>query len=75
MASVQKGSLKWETESLLSAPQKQALNISLVRKIDHKDVANKRKLCEETHGKNVMHIVVVASQHRKITGEDTIRYI
>ena len=36
-----------------------SLNISSVRKIDHKDVANKCKLCG-THGKNVMHIVVVA---------------
>ena len=42
------GNLKRETESLLSAAQ--------VRKIYHKDVSNKCRLCG-THVENVLHIV------------------
>ena len=48
--------LKRETESLLSAAQEQALNTNSVRKIYHKDVSNKWRLCE-THVENVLHIV------------------
>ena len=47
-------SLKWETEKLLSAAQKEALNTKSIRKIYHKDVSNKCGLCG-THVKNVMH--------------------
>ena len=50
------GSLKWETESLLSAAQEQALNTNSARKIYHKDVSNKCRLCR-THVENVLHIV------------------
>ena len=50
------GNLKRETESLLSAAQKQALNTNSVRKIYHKDVSNKCRLCG-THVENVLHIV------------------
>ena len=38
------GNLKWETESLLSAAQDQALNINSVRNVYHKDFSNKCKL-------------------------------
>ena len=48
--------MKRETESLLSAAQEQALNTNLVRKIYHKDVSNKCRLCG-THVENVLHIV------------------
>ena len=48
--------LKQETESLLSAAQEQALNTNSVRKIYHKDVSNKCRLCG-THVENVLHIV------------------
>ena len=41
------GSLKRKTESLLSPAQEQALNTNSVRKIYHKDVLNKSRLCGE----------------------------
>ena len=50
------GNLKRETESFLPAAQKQALNTNLIRKIYHKDVSNKCRLCG-THVENVLHIV------------------
>ena len=50
------GNLKRETESLLAAAQEQALNTNSVRKIYHKDVSNKCRLCG-THMENVLHIV------------------
>ena len=50
------GNLKRETESLLAAAQEQALNTNSVRKIYHKDVSNKCRLCG-THVENVLHIV------------------
>ena len=50
------GNLKLETESLLLAAQEQAFNTNSVRKIYHKDVSNKCRLCG-THLKNVLHIV------------------
>ena len=50
------GNLKRETESLLAAAQEQALNTNSVRKIYHKDVLNKCRLCG-THVENVLHIV------------------
>ena len=50
------GNLKRETESLLSAAQEQALNTNSVRKIYHKDLSNKCRLCG-THVENVLHIV------------------
>ena len=48
--------LKRETKSLFSAAQEQALNTDSVRKIYHKDVSNKCRLCG-THMENVLHIV------------------
>ena len=48
--------MKRETESLLSAAQEQALNTNSVRKIYHKDVSNKCRICG-THVENVLHIV------------------
>ena len=39
------GNFKPETENLLSAAPEQALNTNSVRKIYHKDVSNKEKLC------------------------------
>ena len=51
------GNLKRETERLLSAAQEQALNTNSVRKIYHKGVSNKCRLCG-THVKNVLHIAV-----------------
>ena len=48
--------MKRETESFLPAAQEQALNTNLVRKIYHKDVSNKCRLCG-THVENVLHIV------------------
>ena len=48
--------MKRETESLLAAAQEQALNTNSVRKIYHKDVSNKCRLCG-THVENVHHIV------------------
>ena len=53
---VRNGSSKWETESLLSEAQEQTLNTKSVRKIYHKNVSNKRRLCG-THMKNVLYIV------------------
>ena len=50
------GNLKRKKENLLSAAQKQALNTNSVRKINHKDVSNKCRLCG-THVENVLHIV------------------
>ena len=50
-------SLKWETESLLSAAQEQALNTNSVRKIYHKNVSDK---CG-THVESVMHIATGCS--------------
>ena len=50
------GNLKRETESLLSVVQEQALNTNPVRKIYHKDVSSKCRLCE-THVEDVLHIV------------------
>ena len=50
------GNLKREAESLLSAPQEQALNINSVRKIYHENVSNKCRLCG-TQVENVLHIV------------------
>ena len=50
------GNLKRETENLLSAAQEQALKTNLVRKIYHKDVSNKCRLCG-AHVENVLHIV------------------
>ena len=58
------GNLKRETESLLSTVleqalntnSEQALNTNSVRKIYHKDVSNKCRLCR-THVKNYLHIV------------------
>ena len=50
------GNLKWETESLLSAAQEQDLNTNSVRKIYHKNVSNKFRLCG-SHVENVLHIV------------------
>ena len=50
------GNLKWETESLLSAAQEQALNTNSVKKFCHKDASNKCRLCG-THIENVLHIV------------------
>ena len=50
------GNLKRERERLLSAAQEQALNTNSVRKIYHKDVWNKCRLCE-THVQNVLNIV------------------
>ena len=47
---------KWEFESLLSAAQEQALNTNSTRKIYHKDVSNKFRLCG-THVENVLHTV------------------
>ena len=49
------GNLKREIESLLSVAQEQALNTNSVRKIYHKDVSNKCKLC--AHVENVLNIV------------------
>ena len=54
------GNLKRETESMLSAAQEQALNTNSVRKIYHKDVSNKCRLCE-TQVENVLHIVSCCS--------------
>ena len=48
--------MKRETESLLSAAEEQALNTNLVRKIYHKDVSNKCRLCGR-HVENVLHLV------------------
>ena len=50
------GSLKQETESLLSAAPEQGLNTNSVRNIYHKAVSNKCKLCG-THVEDVLHIV------------------
>ena len=50
------GNLKRETESLLSAAKEQALNTNSFRKIYHKDVSNKCRLCG-THVENVLHMV------------------
>ena len=50
------GNLKWETESLLSAAQQQALNTNSLRKMYHANVSNKCRLCR-THVENVLHIV------------------
>ena len=50
------GNLKRETESLFSTAQVQALNTNSVRKIYHKDVSNKCRLCG-IHVENVLHIV------------------
>ena len=54
--SLRNGNLKRETESLFSVVQKQALSTNSVRKIYHKDVSNKCRLCG-THVENVLHIV------------------
>ena len=51
------GNLKRETESLLSAAQEQALNTNSVRKIYHKDVSNKCRLCGTHDVENVLQIV------------------
>ena len=48
--------MKRETESLLSAAKEEVLNTNSVRKIYHKDVSNKCRLCG-THVENVLHIV------------------
>ena len=53
---LRKGNLKRETESLFSAAQEQALNTNSVRKIYHKDVSNKCRLCV-THVENILHIL------------------
>ena len=50
------GSLKRETESLLSAAQKQPLNGNSVGKFYHNDVSDKCRLYG-THVENVLHIV------------------
>ena len=50
------GNLKRETESFLPAAQEQALDTNSVRKIYHKDVSNKYRLCG-THVENVLRIV------------------
>ena len=50
------GNLKRERERLLSAAQEQALNTNSVRKIYHKDISNKCRLCG-THVENALHIV------------------
>ena len=46
------GNLKRETESLLSVAEEQTLNTNSVRKIYHKEVSNKCRLCG-THVENV----------------------
>ena len=48
--------MKWETENLLSAAPKEALNTNSIGKIYHKDVSNKCRLCG-THVENVLDIV------------------
>ena len=53
---LRRGNLKRETQNMLSAAQEQVLNTNSVRKIYHKDVSNKCRLCE-THVENVLHIV------------------
>ena len=62
------GSLEQETECLLLAAQEQAVNTNSVRKIDHKDVSNKFRLCG-THVEHVLHIVsgcsMLAKKHYK----------